>query len=231
MPGGRLYEVDMRLRPSGRQGPVATSLHSFTTYQETEAWTWEHLALTRARVLAGEPSLGADVEGFRRRLLAQKGQGPGVRADVAAMRARLQAAKPPEGPWDAKNGPGRIMDIELAAETVALIAGSPARGVELQIAAGVGAILPETDAQALTVAYRLEWRLHAATRLLTDGALAMETLGNGARAFLQREAGAVGPGDLGQALEDAINAAEVAVTRLLGMTEAEEGAGDGAGQG
>ena len=52
---GKLYEVDMRLRPSGRQGPVATSIQSFCSYQEDEAWTWEHLALTRARPLAGTP--------------------------------------------------------------------------------------------------------------------------------------------------------------------------------
>lgn len=55
----------MRLRPSGRAGPVATSLASFTTYQETEAWTWEHLALTRARVLVGEPTLAGEVEAAR----------------------------------------------------------------------------------------------------------------------------------------------------------------------
>ncbi|MBL9053710.1 MAG: glutamine-synthetase adenylyltransferase, partial [Tabrizicola sp.] len=122
MPQGRLYEVDMRLRPSGRQGPVATSLESFRTYQEHEAWTWEHLALTRARVLAGEASLGAEVEALRREVIAVKGQGARVRADVAEMRGRLQAAKPALGAWDAKNGPGRIMDIELAAQTVALLA-------------------------------------------------------------------------------------------------------------
>ena len=82
MPEGRLYEVDMRLRPSGRAGPVATSLASFTAYQENEAWTWEHLALTRARVLAGEPTLAAEVEAFRRALLPRKGRGARVRAEA-----------------------------------------------------------------------------------------------------------------------------------------------------
>jgi [glutamine synthetase] adenylyltransferase / [glutamine synthetase]-adenylyl-L-tyrosine phosphorylase len=202
-------------------------LQSFVSYQETEAWTWEHLALTRARVLAGEPTLGAEVETFRRALLVRKGKGPAVRADVAAMRARLQGAKPPVGPWDAKNGPGRIMDIELAAQTVALIAGSPARGVERQIAAGTGTILPETDAQALAKAYRLEWQLHAATRLLTEGVLAMESLGDGARAFLARETGVAGPDDLARALAEVAGAAEAAVVRLIGETEAEGEASDG----
>ncbi|WP_374643748.1 glutamine-synthetase adenylyltransferase [Tabrizicola sp.] len=232
MPEGRLYEVDMRLRPSGRAGPVATALASFTTYQETEAWTWEHLALTRARVLAGEASLAGEVEAFRRALLRAKGQGAGVRADVSGMRARLQAAKPAQGPWDAKNGPGRIMDIELAAETLALIAGSPARGVERQIAAGQtatehGRIVPDSDAQALASAYRLLWRLHAAARLLSEGALDWDRLGEGGRAFVLRETGAADAEALAADLARAAGQAEAAVTRLVGAGNGETGDGPG----
>jgi glutamate-ammonia-ligase adenylyltransferase len=228
MPEGRLYEVDMRLRPSGRQGPVATSLASFRSYQEHEAWTWEHLALTRARVLAGEPMLAGEVEALRREILGAKGQGPQVRADVAAMRARVQEAKPAQGGWDAKNGAGRIMDIELAAQTVALIAGAPARGVERQIAAGAGRILPESDAQALTKGYRLLWRLHAAGRLLTDGVLDVGALGQGALAFVLRETGSAEAGSLATDLAQAVQAAESAVTRLVGETRNGE-TGDGTG--
>jgi glutamate-ammonia-ligase adenylyltransferase len=231
MPAGRLYEVDMRLRPSGRQGPVATSLQSFTAYQETEAWTWEHLALTRARVIAGEPTLGADVEAFRRALLPLKGQGATVRTDVAAMRARLQAAKPSGGPLDAKNGPGRFMDIELAAQMVALLSGNPARGVERQIAAGTGTILPDSDAQTLLSAYRLQWRHHAASRLLTEGTLVAEDLGDGARAFLKRETGAKGAEDLAWRLTEVAAAAENAILRLVGEAGTEGEARDGPGTG
>jgi [glutamine synthetase] adenylyltransferase / [glutamine synthetase]-adenylyl-L-tyrosine phosphorylase len=227
MPEGRLYEVDMRLRPSGRAGPVATSLQSFTTYQETEAWTWEHLALTRARVLAGEPTLAGEVEAFRRELLARKGQGDRVKPDVAEMRARLQAAKPAQGAWEAKNGPGRIMDIELAAQTLALLKGSPARSVERQIAAGSDRQLPDSDAQALTAAYRLMWRLHAAARLLSERALDWDTLGEGGRAFILRETGAGDAATLAWDLEQAVAVAEAAVTRLVGKADGETG--DGAG--
>ncbi|WP_374397912.1 glutamine-synthetase adenylyltransferase [Tabrizicola sp.] len=227
MPEGRLYEVDMRLRPSGRAGPVATSLQSFTTYQETEAWTWEHLALTRARVLAGEPTLAGEVEAFRRDLLAAKGQGARVKPDVAEMRARLQSAKPAQGDWDAKNGPGRIMDIELAAQTTALIAGSPARSVERQIAAGEGRQLPVSDAQALASAYRLMWRLHAAARLLSERALDWESLGEGGRAFILRETGAADAEALARDLAQAVTGAEAAVTRLVGTTDGETGDGTG----
>ena len=211
----------MRLRPSGRAGPVATSLHSFTTYQETEAWTWEHLALTRARVLAGEPTLAGEVEAFRRALLATKGQGARVKPDVAEMRARLQTAKPAQGLWDAKNGAGRIMDIELAAQTIALIAGSPARSVERQIAAGQkvtdhGRILPDSDAQ-----------LHAAARLLSERALEWDSLGEGGRAFLLRETGAADANALATDLARAVTGAEAAVTRLVGKADGETGDGTG----
>ena len=221
MPEGRLYEVDMRLRPSGRQGPVATSLHSFTTYQEGEAWTWEHLALTRARVLAGPPDLAGEVEAFRRDLLPRKGQGATVRADVADMRARLQAAKPAKGALEAKNGPGRLMDIELLAQLCALIAGSPARGVERQIAAGGKAsILSDSDMTALLDAYRLLWRLQAGTRLLTDRSLDLAALGEGGRAFLLRETGEESAAALEARVEAATDLAAAVVSAHVGPQEA-----------
>jgi glutamate-ammonia-ligase adenylyltransferase len=118
------------------------------------------------------------------------------------------------------------MDIELAAETVALIAGSPARGVERQIAAGTAIGLAESDAQALLTAYRLQWRLHAAARLLTDRVLDWQALGEGARAFILRETGAVDGADLSQSLAAAVQAAGAAVSRLVGDGEG-KGAGDG----
>jgi glutamate-ammonia-ligase adenylyltransferase len=220
MPEGRLYEVDMRLRPSGRQGPVATSLASFSSYQEGEAWTWEHLALTRARPLAGAAEVMAAVEDFRRRLLPAKGQGPTVRADVAEMRARVQAAKPARGVWEAKNGPGRLMDIELMAQMAALLTGSPARGVERQIEAGrKGGILSDSDAQVLLDAYRLLWRLQAGTRLITDGVVEPGTLGEGARAFLLRETGETGAEALSERLEAVTGLAEAVIAAQVGQGE------------
>lgn len=220
MPEGRLYEVDMRLRPSGRQGPVATSLASFVSYQEGEAWTWEHLALTRARPLAGAAELMAEVEAFRRQLLPVKGRGPTVRADVAEMRARLQAAKPARGVWEAKNGPGRLMDIELMAQLAALLSGSPARGVERQIEAGrKGGILSDSDAQVLLEAYRLLWRLQAGTRLITDGVVEPGSFGEGARAFLLRETGEPGAEALSERLEAVTGLAEAVIAGHVGRGE------------
>lgn len=217
MAEGKLYDVDMRLRPSGRQGPVATALESFRSYQENEAWTWEHLALTRARPLAGEPSLRAEIEEFRRKLMHAKGQGASVRADVAAMRARLQAAKPAKGLWEAKNGPGRLMDIELMAETVALVAASPARGVEAQIrAGGKAAILSDSEQTVLTDAYRLLWRVQAATRLITEGSLDPDAMGEGARAFILRETAQENAAALSDRLDLSAAAAAAVIEAQLG---------------
>ena len=185
---GRLYEVDVRLRPSGRAGAVATSIQSWKDYQATEAWTWEHLALTRARVMAGDPALASEVEDWRRQILALKGPGATVRADVAEMRARLAEAKPARGAWEAKNGPGRLMDIELCAQWAALVAANPARQVERQIASK-GALTAE-DQAVLLEAYRLLWRLQAGSKLLGDRGLDLASLGEGGRVFLLRETGA-----------------------------------------
>lgn len=190
MPQGRLYEVDMRLRPSGRQGPVATSFESFRAYQLSEAWTWEHLALTRARPVAGAGDVAADVEGFRLELLAAKARGEGVAQDVADMRARLRAGKPGDGVLDVKNGAGRLQDIELIAQMGALRAGSGTRRVEQQLMAGRrDGVLDTAQEEALLVAYRLMWRVQCALRLLGDRVNEPEALGEGAQAFLLRETG------------------------------------------
>ena len=216
MAEGRLYEVDMRLRPSGRQGPVATSVESFRSYQMTEAWTWEHLALTRARVLTGDPGLGDEVEALRRAILTDKSSGPAIAADVADMRARLAGAKPGEGEWEAKRGPGKLMDIELLAQMVALQSASPARSVERQLAAGVTAgIMSQMDATVLLDAYRLCWRLQAGSRLLSDQAVDPAALGETARAFLLRETGAAEVAGLSDYLAQQAVSAEAVIVRQL----------------
>ncbi|MEL6315841.1 MAG: glutamine-synthetase adenylyltransferase, partial [Pseudomonadota bacterium] len=106
MSEGRLYEVDMRLRPSGNQGPVATSWAAFQSYQQDEAWVWEHLALTRARVVAGPAELSRDVEAFRANLLSLKGDPARVLSGVVDMRTRIAEAKSPASGCDTKLGAG-----------------------------------------------------------------------------------------------------------------------------
>ncbi len=188
MADGRLYDVDMRLRPSGRQGPVAVTLRAFRDYQMTEAWTWEHLALTRARVVAGDPGLSRDVEDVRRAVINAKSTGKDVLADTAAMRSRIFVAKLPDGAWDAKIGPGRLQDIELFAQAAALRAGDPARDVGEQLAVGAASgFLSDSDVAVLRSAHGLLWSLQASVRLVTDKPVDMAALGDGGRAFLLRE--------------------------------------------
>lgn len=227
MAEGRLYEVDMRLRPSGRAGPVATSFSAFTAYQRDEAWTWEHLALTRARVLAGPAVLAGRVEEFRRDLLAEKAGGEKIARDVGEMRARLRAARP-GSTWDAKLGPGRLQDIELLAQTCALRAGDPARRVEAQLRAALrqGLLTGEEEAVLLR-AYRLCWRLTAAARLLTDGPFDPAAIGEGATAFLLRETEAGDAERLAAALVEATAAAALVIDRHLPLPAGERVAGGG----
>ncbi|SHE62560.1 glutamate-ammonia-ligase adenylyltransferase [Loktanella atrilutea] len=216
MADGRLYEVDMRLRPSGKQGPVATSWAAFRGYQQDEAWTWEHLALTRARPIAGARVLASGIEAFRRSLLKAKGRGDTVAADVADMRARLAGAKPAQGVWDAKMGPGRLMDVELTAQTAALVTGSDLRDLSDQIAAGVaGGWLSAKDGAALTRAADLFWRLQSAGRLLTGGVLDPDALGEGGRRFVLRETGCATMQELETAMTTAAAAADSVITRRL----------------
>lgn len=191
---GRLYEVDMRLRPSGRQGPVATSVQSFRDYQMTEAWTWEHLALTRARVIGGcgadSTALTEEVEALRVEVLQQRGDDPRVLADLADMRARIFAAKAPDGAWEAKIGRGRLQDIELLAQSFALRAGAPARAAAAQLRTGArSGLIDRAGAESLASARRFLWSLQCAGRLLTEKPLDMENIGEGGQAFLLRETG------------------------------------------
>nr|MCU0912678.1 glutamine-synthetase adenylyltransferase [Paracoccaceae bacterium] len=222
MAEGKLYDVDMRLRPSGRQGPVATSFDAFRAYQSEEAWTWEHLALTRARVVAGVGAgafmLADEVEAFRRSLLAGAGARDKTLADVAEMRARLFAAKPAEGAWDAKRGPGGMTDIELLAEAAALIAGSARRNVAGQLAAGAG-LFGKEAADRLAGAYRLLAAVQGVTRLLTEGALDPDAVGEGGCEVLLRETGAKDIRALAARMAEARAFAAETVDRVLAGAE------------
>ena len=213
---GRLYEVDMRLRPSGRQGPVATSVQSFETYQMEEAWTWEHLALTRARVVARSGSdaaaLAEQIEALRLGVLRRRGTDPRVMADLDQMRTRLFTAKPASGPWDVRNGPGRLQDIDLLAQACALRSGDPARGTLAQLRAGKRAGLMDAKAtEALSSAWRAFWRLHAAGRLLTDRPLDMQDIGGGAQDFLLREVDAPDADAIRDRIRDHVSRAEALI--------------------
>jgi glutamate-ammonia-ligase adenylyltransferase len=190
------------------------------------AWTWEHLALTRARVVAGAGEgaflLADEVEAFRRGLLSGAGAREKTLADVAEMRARLFAAKPAEGPWDTKRGPGGMTDIELLAEAAALIAGSARRNVAGQLAAGAGLFGKDT-ADRLAASYRLLAAVQGVTRLLTEGRLDIDAIGEGGCEVLLRETGAPDTGALAARIAEARAFAAQTAERVLAGTPDSEG--------
>jgi len=130
MQHGKLYEVDMRLRPSGNKGPIATSLASFRRYHAAESWTWERMALTRARVVAGPGALAARFEVARRAALARAVPAATIRADAVAMRRRLADAFPSDRALDVKHRAGGLMELEFIAQALQLIAASADPGAE-----------------------------------------------------------------------------------------------------
>lgn len=193
MSQGRLYELDLRLRPSGNKGPVATSLDSFASYQRNEAWVWEHLALTRAEVVAGPQELATEVETLRAQILEAGHDVAQVCTETAQMRARIASAKSPDGVLDAKIGAGRLQDIELFAQAGALIGGSVARDIPAGLAAAQAAgLVSAAQAQLLCDAYDRLWALQSATRLLSSRPLNSDSLRAATQDFLIR---AVVPSD------------------------------------
>ncbi|MDO6727390.1 glutamine-synthetase adenylyltransferase [Cognatishimia sp. 1_MG-2023] len=216
MAEGRLYEVDMRLRPSGTKGPVATSLASFTDYQENSAWTWEHLALTRARPVAGDAGLMDAVERFRQSLLARDSDEGKTRKDVAEMRERIASAKSPNGVWDAKIGAGRMQDIELTAQAAGLLAGTSKRDIYALLEAGAAlGWFAVSETEALRTAYQRYHGLQVASRLLGEQTIDPATIGVGGQEFLLREMGAETFSDLETLLaKTAAEAAQVIETAL-----------------
>ena len=185
MAQGRLYEVDMRLRPSGNKGPIATSITSFASYQREEAWLWEHLALTRAQVIAGPAELAARVEALRCEIVQLPREVSYVCAQTVEMRARIATAKAPDGVLDAKIGAGRLQDIELFAQAGALLGGALARDIPAGLAAARIAGLIDARAQTdLTTAYERLWALQSATRLLSSRPLDPAVLRAATRVFL-----------------------------------------------
>lgn len=121
---GVLYEADMRLRPSGNAGPLATSLKRFRSYQRDEAWTWEHLALTRARLILGDPGLDTLVDSEIAEVLSKPRDRNKIIDDVIEMRALMAKERPPRHTFDLKLLDGGLVDLEFIAQTAQLLEGA-----------------------------------------------------------------------------------------------------------
>ena len=162
---GQLYEVDMRLRPSGNSGMLVTSLQGFRTYQQESAWTWEHQALVRARFVAGDEALARQVEAVRQAILCRPRESAALALEVQQMRDRMREHLLPTGPahqgeFDLKQGYGGIVDIEFMVQ-YAVLAWSHqypeltrwSDNVRILETLGREGLLEQSKCEALTEAY------------------------------------------------------------------------------
>jgi len=180
---GVLYDVDMRLRPSGRAGPVASRLDSFAEYQHREAWTWEHMALTRARVISSSPDFRAKIEAIIREVLTRPRDRASTAGDVADMRRAIALEKGEDDIWDLKYAAGGMVDIDFIAQYLQLVhaAGKPdildvSTLHVLDNAARLG-VLPQASAEILRSATRLYHDLTQILRLCVSERFKPETSG------------------------------------------------------
>ncbi|MBM6581405.1 bifunctional [glutamine synthetase] adenylyltransferase/[glutamine synthetase]-adenylyl-L-tyrosine phosphorylase [Microvirga sp. BT689] len=172
---GLLYEVDLRLRPQGGKGPVASQFKGFVAYQKTEAELWEHMALTRARVLAGDDAFGTDVTRSVKDILTAKRDPKAVFKDVRAMRELIAQEKGDEDPWDMKLARGGLTDLDFIAQGLVLahahkhptLAGLSTE-VTFAAAQSLG-LLSADDARVLTEAHRLFNDIFQWQRLTIEG--------------------------------------------------------------
>ncbi len=184
---GSLYDVDMRLRPSGRKGPLATQFSAFALYQRNEAETWEHMALTRARVIAGDPDLAADVAKAIHAILTRPRDPAAVAREVAAMRALIAREKGDRDVWDLKLVRGGLMDIEFVAQFLSL-AFAHAKPEILDVStrkaidkAGRAGLLPSSHVGTLIEAHRLYTDATQFMRLAIAGPFDPKTAASGVK--------------------------------------------------
>jgi len=152
---GPLYDVDTRLRPSGIDGMLAVSAEAFDSYQRNDAWTFEHMALARARTIFASANMRQEIDGSIAAILASERDPAKVIADAGAMRSEMARYKPAQGRFDIKRGDGGLIDLEFAVHVRQLISGQGLRP-------GLGAAVDElVDAGALGEAFADHQRLFA----------------------------------------------------------------------
>jgi glutamate-ammonia-ligase adenylyltransferase len=173
---GGLFEVDMRLRPNGNKAPVAASLEGFRKYHAESSWTWEHMALNRARVIAGMPELADRINAEIRAILCQPRDAEALRGDVSIMRQRMAVSHVATSPWQLKHWRGGLVDAEFIVQFLQLKHACEHPDVieaNTVLACGklaaVGA-LDEVDATVLAGAVRLFRNIQGLLRLTVDDA-------------------------------------------------------------
>ncbi len=194
-PEGQLYEVDMRLRPSGSAGPLAVRLEGFQDYQSESAWTWEHMALTRARVVCGPQDLRQAIEDTIAKTLCKERDPQSLVDDVHDMRKRLAKEKPGKSLWDLKQFRGGLVDLEFISQYLQLryahadpsVLG--ANTVDAFKKLGKAGFLDEEAAGELIKATKLQADLQSIIRICTPGLFDESEAPEGLKATLASAAG------------------------------------------
>jgi len=219
---GRLYEVDMRLRPSGSAGPIASSVHAFARYQRESAWTWEHMALTRARVVTGDPTLAAKVEAVIRDTLTRERDADRLVLEVAEMRERMAREHKADSHWEVKHLRGGLVDIEFTAQYLQLrwgrerpdmLASNTRDALERAATAGK---LAGSDLDALVAAWRLWSAVQLVLRQTIAGAFDEKTAPRGLRDVLVEASGLTDFKTLVDRMEDCAAQALEVFERIVG---------------
>ena len=221
---GALYQVDMRLRPSGRAGPLATRLDGFADYQENEAWTWEHMALTRARVVSASSAFKERVESVIRDILRRPRNAELVGGDVVEMRAAIAKEKGEGDRWDLKYAAGGLVDIEFIAQYLQLIHAHTLPDIldtstirVLEKAQSLRVLAVE-DGEILRTAVQLYHDLTQILRLCLPGAFDPKTAGLGLLRLLARAADVPDFATLDATLTDMQTKVRESFVRILGKT-------------
>jgi glutamate-ammonia-ligase adenylyltransferase len=184
---GVMYPVDMRLRPSGNKGPVATRLESFEAYHQGSAWTWEKLALTRARPIAGDLGLMRDIDAAIRAALVAPRDDRQTRQDIVEMRRLMLAEHGGKGVWDLKQARGGLVEVEFIAQSLQILhAAADASILDRNTLAALAklrdrGLLDRFDHDALREAAMLYHRLTQVLRLSLDEAFVPQDAPEGLR--------------------------------------------------
>jgi glutamate-ammonia-ligase adenylyltransferase len=192
---GRLYEVDLRLRPQGGKGPVASQFRGFVAYQQSEADLWEHMALTRARALAGDPDFMAQAGAAVAAIVGAPRDPHHVFKEVRIMRDLIAREKGDRDPWDMKLAAGALTDLDFIAQGLVLAHAAKHPSLiglgteETFAAANAAGFLADADARALTDAHRLFNDIFQWQRLTIEGRFEAAAV---SPAILKRLASAVG---------------------------------------
>ena len=193
---GRLYDVDMRLRPSGNKGPLATNLDGFLVYNRDSAWTWENMALTRARPITGPLDFRGEIATAIHEILTRPRDHAKLATDVAAMRALIVREHPPRDPWEVKHWRGGLIDVEFIAQYLQLRHGAERPQIlstntreALANAIAAGA-LGEDDGHILIEAHRLWQAVQGLLRLSVEAAFDASNAPDALKRALARAAGA-----------------------------------------